>query len=312
MKNFYLPILLFLCICTVAEAQESRFLHHTSERTNLILISTGVGMNFDFLHTGGENALTALADRKTGFPVIDFRLEHFFSKRWGWFADIKLGIPLRYSRNYGSELAKSLEADYYVDNFAFERERPGVSPCMATGVAYRIEYSRWAIYPRLGIGVNNVSYQSVCLDLKKKGGNELYTIRYDADNDYGESNMDVFILSVGMSVNYKLAKYCYLVFNAAFAQPIGKRSSIEYQKKDLYTNEIVERRLYKANTLGRDINISLGVGIPIYFGRGIKTGKGGTTRKERMRGIMEQKRESYGLFPTTKKKIIRRWDSEDE
>lgn len=136
MKNFYLPILLFLCICSVTEAQERRLLHHTKERSNLILISTGVGMNFDFLHTGGENALTALADRKTGFPVIDFRLEHFFSKRWGWFADI---------------------------------------------------------------------------------------------------------------------------------------------------------------------NISLGVGIPIYFGRGIKTGKGGTTRKERMRGIMEQKRKSYGLFPTTKK-----------
>ena len=94
-------------------------------------------------------------------------------------------------------------------------QKPDVNPCLDFGVAYRFENSHWAFYPRLGIGVNSISYQRVCAELKKKGGNELYKIEYrgDDESNYGSESIDAFILSAGITANYKLSRNCFLLLN---------------------------------------------------------------------------------------------------
>lgn len=75
---------------------------------------------------------------------------------------------MKYRRDCYTELAHAVEADYYVNNLIPGTQKPDVNPCLDFGVAYRFENSHWAFYPRLGIGVNSISYQRVCAELKKK------------------------------------------------------------------------------------------------------------------------------------------------
>ena len=184
-----------------------------------------------------------MAAKKSPFPVVDFRLEHFFSRKWGWFANIKIGIPSKYRTDYYSELARVLEKDYYIRNHIFEKQKPPVTPC-------------------LGIGVNSPGFQDVSIGLKKKGGNQIYETRYDIQDEFGQDSRDVFILSTGFSVNYKLSTYCYLFLSVDYIQPIGSHSTMESVTTDLYTDEVVDRQIYKTSTLGRDLSVSVGSGYP--------------------------------------------------
>lgn len=298
MKRLHLLVLLF-GICSLLKAQERQQFSHSRESNKLLQLNTGLGTGFDLMHRGAGNAFASMAAKKSPFPVADFRLEHFFSRKWGWFANIKIGIPCKYRTDYYSELTRSLEADYYIRNYIYEKQKPSVIPSLAVGVVHRVENSHWAFYPRLGIGVNSPGFQDVFIGLKKKGGNQLYETRYDIKDEFGQGSRDIFILSTGFSVNYKLSTYCYLFLSVDYIQPIGSRSIMESVTTDLYTDEVVDRQVYKTSTLGRDLSVCVGVGIPIRLGRKGKKEK--TARKERMRKIMEQKRKSFGLFPTTAK-----------
>ena len=299
MKKVHLLVLL-LVLCSFLKAQEAQQLSHSRESNKLLQLNAGLGTGIDLMHRGAGNAFASMAAKKSPFPVVDFRLEHFFSRKWGWFANIKIGIPSKFRTDYYSELARVLEKDYYIRNHIFEKQKPPVTPCLAVGLVHRIENSHWAFYPRLGIGVNSPGFQDVSIGLKKKGGNQIYETRYDIQDEFGQDSRDVFILSTGFSVNYKLSTYCYLFLSVDYIQPIGSHSTMESVTTDLYTDEVVDRQIYKTSTLGRDLSVSVGVGIPIRLGRKDKKGKT-TSRKERMRNIMEQKRKSFGLFPTTAK-----------
>lgn len=297
MKRVRILVLLF-GICSLLKAQEGQQSSHPRESNKLLQLNMGLGTGFDLMHRAEGNAFASMAAKKSPIPVIDFRLEHFFSRKWGWFANIKLGIPCKYRTDYNSELARVLETDYYIQNYIYEKQKPSVTPCLAVGVVHRIENSRWAFYPRLGIGVNSPSLQDVYIGLKKKGGNQLYETRYDVKDKIGQGSMDIFTLSTGFSVNYKLSTYCYLFVSLDYIQPIGSHSTIESVTTDLYTDEVIDRQTYKTSTIGRDLSVCVGVGIPIRLRKGKKEK---SARKEKRQRIMEQKRKSFGLFPTTAK-----------
>ena len=133
---------------------------------------------------------------------------------------------------------------------------------------------------------------------KKKGGNELYRIEYrgDDESNYGSESIDAFILSAGITVNYKLSRNCFLLLNVNYIQPLGRFTYRKYVT-DLYTGEKVERGVYKSSTFARDLNVSVGFGFPFYLGR--KTNRK-SLHRERTRQLMEQKRKAYGLFPGNK------------
>ena len=296
MKRIYF-FLLLLTTLTMSQAQENTFLRERSKENKLVQLDTDMGANFDLTYRRGGNMLTALTDKGKVYPAINFRLQHFFSKKWGWYTNIHLGIPKKYKRDCYAELASALEADYYVSNLLADKQTPDVNFSMDGGVAYRIENSRWAFYPRLGLGVANVDIQNVYAELKKKGGNELYRIEYNHRDEYGNESLDLFILSAGFTINYKLCRYLYLVLNTNYTQPIGQVSYNEYVR-NLYNLTDREQRTYKSSTLARNLNVSIGVGFPIYLGG--KTERKKISRREKTRLLMQQKRESFGLFPGNK------------
>lgn len=310
MKRTHL-ILLFLCACAMVQAQESSsFQEPFKEKNKLIQLDVDLGGHFDLAYRREGNMLTALSDQGAKYGSMNLRLQHFFARKWGWYAAVHLGFAEKYSKEGEAELTRTYAADYYVDPVRYGVYSK-VNPSLDAGVVYRIENSRWAFYPRFGVGVSGVECEQLGANLKKKGSNELYRIEYRVgdENDFGNSNVDAFILSFGFSVNYKLSRYCYLLLNANYKQPLGNFTSYE-QMTNLYTDESKVTRMFKSSTLMRDLNVSIGIGIPIYLGRNSNgvtmynqgnNGNGKTTRKERMRNIMEQKKKAFGMFPTTKK-----------
>lgn len=299
MRKIHLLIILLLTtsVVPVSQAQESQFLKPPSTKNKLLQLDLDVGAGFDLAYRGGGNMLTSMSEPKSVFPVVNLRLQHFFSRQWGWYTNIRLGIPVKYKRDCYAELVHAAEA-YYVSNLVWDKQKPEVNPCLDFGVTYRIENSHWAIYPRLGIGVNSVSYQRIHAELKKKGGNELYRIEYrvGGESDYGNATIDAFILSAGVTVNYKLSRYCFLLLNVNYVQPLEKFTCHEYVT-DLYEKKEIEKRVFKSSTLARDLNISVGVGFPFYLDR--KT-KSKSSHRERTQQLMDQKRKAFGLFPGNK------------
>lgn len=293
-------IIVLLCACTMIQAQEGLHLRTPSKENKLVQLDIDLGGRFDLAYRRDGNMLTSMSDQGASFFGMNLRLQHFFARKWGWYANVYLGFPDKYARNSGAELAQEFEAEYYVSSLS-NREKPEVNPCLEGGIVFRMENARWAFYPRLGIGVSSMNCQTVHANLKKRGGNELYRVECLVGDLYGSSNIDAFVVSAGFTVNYKLSRHCYLLLNANYRQPLGKFECNEYMK-DLYTGESVTRRTHSSTTLMRDLNVSIGVGFPIYLWKepGPHQRKVKTTRKERMRNIMDQKRKNYGIFPKSK------------
>jgi hypothetical protein len=80
----------------------------------LLQLDLDVGTCFDLAYRGKGNMYTAMSDRKSVFPAINLRLQHFFSRKWGWYTNIRLGIPVKYRRDCYTELVHAVEANYYV------------------------------------------------------------------------------------------------------------------------------------------------------------------------------------------------------
>lgn len=297
MKRIHLFVLL-LGVCAWGQAQDSLLVFKPSVKNKLVQLDVDFGANFDLVYRGNRNMLTALTEGEAVFPVISFRLQHFFSQKWGWYASLRVGVPKKYKRDCYKEWSRSLETDYYVRSLIEDRQEPEGNVCGDIGVVYRIENSRWAFYPRLGMGVGEVASQRVSAEIKKKGGNELYWISYDNGNRDSSESMDLFILSAGFSVNYKLTPHLFLLLNANYTQPLGEKACYEHIT-NLYSKEQTVRKISKSSTLCRNLNISVGFGFPIYSGRK-KKDLHKTTQKERMRRIMEEKKKAFGLFPGNK------------
>lgn len=295
-KSYWL--ILFLLGSIQLSAQDTLTLHKSKKINKLIQLDVGVGAHFDLTHSPSGNMLTFLADRKRVTPAFDFRFLHFFSKRWGWYTDVSLDINAGKRRDCYAEWVQPLETDYYVkqvNQFGGD-EQSRVNSYFSVGVAYRIENAGWSLYPRVGIGVNLISYQPIYAELKKKGGNELYRVQYS--NLEGTSNLERAAWFVGMSANYKVSKRCFLFLDATYAQPMG-HLTLNYTKTDLYTQDVLKEKTYRSSTLGRFLKVTAGVGIPFYLGEKRNNARR-SSHSDRTNELMKKKRKDFGLFPRNK------------
>lgn len=297
MKRIYLSILL-LGVSIMIQAQEYSFKPETQEGRKLIQLDLDMGVNFDLAYRREGNLLTALSAKKTTYPAINFRIQHFFVRKWGWYLNVKFGISTNFERNCYADMVRKYEAEYYVNStLAGYQQEAGVNSCLDGGVVYRMTHSRWTFYPRFGFGFGFNEFQTVFAELKKKGGNELYKIEYYGKGGKSDNEMVTFVLSMGFSANYKLSRHCYLLMNVNYAQPLGRQTCYA-DVINIYNSEFVERKAFKGSTIARDLNVSIGIGFPIYLG---KHKREKNSRKERIQRIMEQKRDAYGLFPAKTK-----------
>lgn len=293
MNRIYL-LLLLSAFCITTQAQSS-----LKEINRIIQIDLSGGANFDLSHRTEGNRMTTLTDRRKVVPALDMRMLHFPAKRWGWYINLELKMIGEQIRNCYQEICQPFEANYYIKNNIpdINSELNKTTFNMSTGVAYRIENKRWAFYPRLGIGINNHTCQTIDIELKGKGNNELYSINTYLPDKY-DNYVNIFMATLGISTNYKLSKRCYLFLDMAYVQPL-ENVHVTYTKSNLY-DKLPEKQIYKSSTIGRDFTVSIGLGFPIYLNRAPKTAQKKTTQKERMKRIMEHKRKAFGLFPGNK------------
>lgn len=294
MKSIYLFILLFV-LPTGVQAQDSISTPtHKKESNKLVLINIAAGANFDLAHRPQGNLITALTDRQAVLPAIDLRMLHFVSRRWGWYLNLRIKTAYKQTIKYSEELSLPYQADYYVyhTNEVDSFSRPTVT--FDIGASYRIDFKRWSIYPRIGIGVNTYNFQTINFRVKKKGSNELRYIQM-GDPWSGTSIENVAVLAMGINANYKVSKNCYLFADITYLQPLQK-VQYEYTETNPYSLQSTVRRTYRSRTIGRELNISAGIGFPIHP----KVRKKSKTPTGTAKELMEYKRKRFGLFPQQK------------
>lgn len=96
MKKIHLLAMLLFTACVVPgiAGNESLFLKDPSTKNKLLQLDLDVGTNFDLAYRGKGNMFTAMSDQKSVFPAISLRLQHFFSRKWGWYTNIQVwGFP---------------------------------------------------------------------------------------------------------------------------------------------------------------------------------------------------------------------------
>jgi hypothetical protein len=282
-----------------AQQQMPDSLHTTEEYRNYLLLEVAFGMDVDLAHRNPANKLEAMSYRKPRAFAVNLRATHFLSHHWGWFADIEI-VPLKNLRGKAmNDFVGRLEQAYYV-NTGYENMSDTYSLFgMSFGGAYRMAFGRWTVYPKLGIGltVADEGKTKTMFGLKEKGGQGIYSLNYTSPpwDNYSDA-FAIYTMSCGIGVNYEVFRGLRLTFDATYTQPLG-RQRLRGILTDLYTGKTTVYD-YQASTIGRRLSVSLGIGVPIYFGKKGKTRSFHTDHslpmRKRVNDLMRQKSERFG------------------
>jgi hypothetical protein len=162
-----------------------------------------------------------------------------------------------------------------------------------------MEFTRWFVRLRAGTGLTDVSYARAgdAINLREKGEKRWTRIIHYQGNYNINLYRRYVMLSGGVSVGYKLARYLLLTLNATYVQPLGRRTLTE-ETQDIRSGAVVSRRTFHATTLGRHLYTDIGVGVPFYFHHGKQSGTFRTdwskSHRKRVDELMQQKQEKFG------------------
>ncbi|NDV65641.1 hypothetical protein [Bacteroides sp. 224] len=242
--NFkYLILFTFLISCVTANAQK---LHSG----NIHYLTLSVGNDFNLSKTTPEIPSQIL--HRKNFTGVSFKYSVFPLPKWGMFVETAFSIPQSISKD-PSELKLKDQEQYYVDDIWYDDVNDTFH--MNFGIKYRIENRHFSLLPYLGIGFSDAMVGYYSCRLKEKGGNSLYHIKYFSDDNNHLPTVG-YILP-GATLNYKITKYLHLSLDINYKQAL-KKIDIEYQKKDMYTSDIVEEKHWRKFT-GQHLSIKLGL-----------------------------------------------------
>ena len=242
MRKIIILILFFLPAILQAQTE--------SPKRMIIDMTTGINVNLFDPKFG--NASDCLLSTKTISPFIKGRFSYFFSSQWGAFIDLKLASATHSGKDY-SNMIPDL---YYNLGDDFNENKSTTLHDGSIGGTYRIENKNWSIRTRLGIGIGEILVKNPCFNIKEKGSNNLYYIRYTAGDSYMEVD-DLPFINPGISLSYK---YDNLLFNVDidYTQFIQK-TSYTYVLTDAYTQKVIEKRKFAPKSLSGNLEIGLGV-----------------------------------------------------
>ncbi|BEH00512.1 hypothetical protein [Bacteroides sedimenti] len=198
------------------------------------------------------NASDCLLSTKTISPFIKSRLSYFFNSRWGAFIDLKIAS----ATHSGKDVSTLIPDGYYNLGSFFDGNNNVVLFDGSVGGTYRIEKKNWIIRTRLGFGIGEMLAKNSDFNLKEKGGNNLYQIRYSAgDSETGTD--DLLFLNPGISLGYKYRK---ILFNldVDYTQFLQK-VDYTYKVTDAYTREVIETKIMAPKNLSGKLGIGIGV-----------------------------------------------------
>lgn len=255
MKKSILLTFIFLTVALYMTAQENNF-------TDRHFIDISAGDNLDLKNNHPGDVASVLSARGKNAFMFSFRYSYYIGKQWGAYVDIQasyLGNPLKNSEN----LSNLFGYRYNVMDRNYYENYKSSTTTFNIGVVYRIEVYRWSIRPRIGLGFGETDASHYNLSLIDKEDQEHYTAQYFSRYAHG-GTITRPCITPGVSVAYKISPYIYLLADISYTQLLKKVSS-GYQLIHDRTGEIVDQNQYTARSLGRHLNLSLGVSVPLYF-----------------------------------------------
>lgn len=207
------------------------------------------------------NRADNLIKRNNDDMFLSLRYTYYPLKHWGIFADIQ--SPYIYYGELTWNYWEQLEETHYIKEKKDWAESSGIS--FNFGIAYRKETKKWSFRPRIGFGSSANINNSFSFLLKEVDSNGIYRITVSSKDSPGEC-IRIPCISSGISINLKVHQHIYLTADASYSQLI-KRPSFIYEKEDLYSGQITELGTYRPSHLGRCLNLSVGVCVPIYFNK---------------------------------------------
>lgn len=229
--------------------------------------STGFNVPISKLFKGEvTDHLFAYDDHSFYWQILS--VTYFFQKHWGVEINFQAGSSKRISKR-GDRLMQAMESEYgnnYYVTPAIQYDyndfdiMTGHIQQGFFGVIYRMEYGRFFIYPKLGIGISSFDTDWREFYLKEKNSNTVLQVSYDSN---GRPN-EYYTAGASVAVGYKLTKRVFI--NLDFLTSYYK-TDVSYTKttKNLASGEQVEEKsFYKKNIFTQ----SFGVGLIFVINNG--------------------------------------------
>lgn len=211
-------------------------------------IRFGLGANVDLSRPSDNPAALTLGSRPGVVPALDLRLAHLFARRWGWYADVRFKF---FKNRQDFDPMKDDEMMTFV-KMALLSGQNVAHLAYSAGAVFRMESDRWQCYPRLGIGSSQ------------------YTFNRKSYNDFGgknivmDSNGTALCMDFGVSMQYLLCRQLALVFDVLWQQPLtSSKGYLQTEDDEAGAKEFT----YRSSTIGRELNISLGVNFCFGLGK---------------------------------------------
>lgn len=238
-------LLFLLCIGVQLSAQEKLEQPSTSSipYSKPLKIDLSVGTNIDLSNKSANPVAAMIGGRNKVAPVADLRFSHFFSKRFGWYAGIRLKF-------YEDHHDKGAFEEILTEAFKPLSEMRKLHPAYDLGLTYRLETNNWRLYPRIGFGQSTY------------GSNRKSERRVNGEGVGFETKTGAACLTFGLNASRRVSTNSFLFIDAFFQQPITKASAYIHEIKD---DVITKTHSYKSSTLGRELNLS--IGLTVLFGK---------------------------------------------
>lgn len=242
MKRIYLlgTMVVFLYCPMLLMGQENGTgvsLQHKDYQKELQL-SILLGANIDLVHATSNEAAKLIGERKRVAPVMDVRVAHLFAKHWGWYADFRFKYyeSKRSNIGIGDAIGTVLLSLLGLDKLYF---------AYSVGGVYRIEGKRWQCYPRIGVGQSFYGWNRE---------------RSDEDGMSFECNSSTWCLDFGVAAQYRLTQKVALMLDVLYQQPLdGTEAYLRGEAGEIYS--------YHGTTMGRELNVRLGVNFCFQLGK---------------------------------------------
>ena len=241
--------LLTLILATVPLENFAQSGNKENQLNNYVKFDFAVGSNIDIPPPSDHKDAGLLGSRPAVAPFLAYKATHLFSKRFGWYAGLRIDIykEKRAEISGQSHLEKAFDETFGEMLGLISK----IKPAFDAGVVYRIERGRWSLLPSVGLGfagyVTNRNASRTRTD--DKGESVKLTYRQDASFLTG---------NIGLSGNYFLGRKSFIALNAGYQHPLQASTALLVQE---INGVETERTAYRTSSAGRNVCVSIGYGF---------------------------------------------------
>ncbi len=254
-------ISLFICLQTVSAYSQDSLPYRTK-----LHLGASVGVNATLRpFFKGEAADPLIAFDNHTIALQYLSISYFFRKHWGVALNVRMSYPKRAgikSDQFSLLMHAQYDKDYYVypDANGASIDHPGFAGEMedgSLGIVYRLEGSRFFIYPKLAIGLITINGNIGSVRLKQKNANDEFYVSFMQNG--GTTS---FTMAASALAGYKLSKRIFV-----HIEPLGTfyKTRFYYDKSITISNTHESTTAvipYKRNVVS--VSLSAGFSYVLY------------------------------------------------